>query len=70
MTVRINRLDQLIGSYCIKKANPEKPTKSHVLPTVGRGMSAKGCPARTGQGLWRKMYGFSLGCPDNSEDLS
>ena len=53
MTVRIDRTDQLIGSDWIRKANPERPT-------VGRVLSAKGCPPWVGRGLWRKMYGFSL----------
>ena len=60
MTVRINWSDQLNGSNWIRKANPEKPTVGHVLSTVGRGLSAKGCQQLTGQGLWRKIYGFSL----------
>ena len=68
MTVRINRSDQLIGPNWIRKANPERPTVSRVLPTMGRGMPAKGFPLWAYQGLLRKMYGFSL--HDYSGDLS
>jgi hypothetical protein len=62
MTVRKNQSDQLIGSNGIRKANPQRPTVSHVLPTVGRvlltvgrvlptvghGLPAEGCPLRAG----------------------
>ena len=65
MTVRKNQSDKLIGSNWIRKANPESPIVSHVLPTVGRvlltvgrvlptvghGLPAEGCPLRAGQGL-------------------
>ena len=53
MTVRINRMDQLIGSDWIRKTNPERPT-------VGRVLSTEGWPPWVGRGLWRKMHGFSL----------
>ena len=49
MTVRINRkADQLIGSDRIRKANPERPTVSRVLPTVGCRLSTEGCPPWVG----------------------
>ena len=35
MTVRINQTDQLNGSDWIRKANPERPTVGHMLPTEG-----------------------------------
>ena len=60
MTVRINRTDQLIGSDWIRKANPERPTVGHVLPTLVCRLPTEGCPPWVGRGLWRKMYGFSL----------
>ena len=60
MTVRKNWSDQLIGSNWIRKANPERLIMGCVLPTVGCGLPAKGCPPWADQGLWRKMYGFSL----------
>ena len=60
MTVRQNQSDQLIGSNWIRKANRERPTVGRVLPTVGHGLPAECCPPWAGQGLWRKMYEFSL----------
>ena len=53
MMVRINRLDQLIGSNWIRKADWERST-------VGRGLPSEGCSQWAGRGLWRKMYGLSL----------
>ena len=53
MTVRTNRTDQHIGSDWIRKANSERPTVGCRLPT-------EGCPPWVGQGLWHKMYRFSL----------
>ena len=60
MTVRQNQSDQLIESNWIRKANPERPTVGLKLLTVGHGLPAEGCPPWAGQGLWRKMYGFSF----------
>ena len=69
MSVQINRSDQLIGSNWIRKTNSEKHTVGHVLPTVGRRLSAKGYPMWASQGLWRKMYEFLLqeGVPTTRE---
>ena len=60
MTVLKNRSNQLIGSNWIRKANPERPTVGHGLPTVGRVLPSEGCLPWGGWGPWRKMYGFSL----------
>ena len=50
MMVRINRLDQLIGSNWIQKANPERPTVGRVLPTVGRELPAEALCGAEGRG--------------------
>ena len=58
MIVKINRSDQPIGSNWIRKANPERATVGCVLPTVGRGLPAEGCPPWAGRGLAQNVRIF------------
>ena len=60
MMVQQNRLDQLIGSNWIRKANPERPTVGRGLPSVDRGLPTVGRSRTLAQNVW---IFIARGCP-------